>query len=89
MLTIVLLSTTCLLILADQLTKVWAVEQLHNANRVISVIDGVFEFRYLENRGVAFGMMQGQTWLLPYFLLCCCSEAPCAEINCLVFPLQW
>ena len=63
MLTIVLLSTTCLLILADQLTKVWAVEQLHNANRVISVIDGVFEFRYLENRGVAFGMMQGQTWL--------------------------
>lgn len=63
MLTLILFSTTCLLILADQLTKFWALEQLHNANQVIPVIDGVFELRYLENRGVAFGMMQGQTWL--------------------------
>lgn len=70
MLTVALLSTTVLLIVADQLTKFWALEQLHNADRVIPVINGVFEFRYLENRGVAFGMMQGQTWLfIPITLL--------------------
>ena len=46
----------------------WLTED--NADRVIPVIDGVFEFRYLENRGVAFGMMQGQTWLfIPITLL--------------------
>lgn len=67
---ILLLSTTVLLVAADQLTKLWAVEQLHNADRIIPVIEDVFEFRYLENRGVAFGMMQGQIWLfIPITLL--------------------
>ena len=28
------------------------------------MIPGVFEFSYLENRGAAFGMMQGKFWLL-------------------------
>ena len=70
MLAVILLSVTTLLILADQLTKLWAVEQLHHADRVISIIDGVFELRYLENRGVAFGMMEGQIWLfVPITLL--------------------
>lgn len=70
MLTVLLVSTTILLIVADQLTKLWALEYLHHADRVISVIDGVFEFRYLENRGVAFGMMEGQIWLfIPITLL--------------------
>lgn len=70
MLTFGLLSLTVLLILADQLTKYLALTQLHYADRVISVIDGVFEFRYLENRGVAFGMMKGQIWLfIPMTLL--------------------
>lgn len=51
------------LITVDQLTKLWAVTQLHNAERVIPIIEGVFELHYTENRGVAFGMLEGQLWL--------------------------
>ena len=47
-----------LLILLDQLTKIWAVVRL-KAQPAISLIRGVFELQYLENRGSAFGMMQG------------------------------
>ena len=62
--------STIALIAVDQLTKVWAVTQLHEAERVIPVIDGVFELHYTENRGVAFGMLQGQLWLfVPLTLL--------------------
>ena len=47
-----------LLILLDQLTKIWAVVRLKD-QPAISLIRGVFELHYLENRGSAFGMMQG------------------------------
>ena len=47
-----------LLILLDQLTKIWAVVRLKD-QPAISLIRGVFELQYLENRGSAFGMMQG------------------------------
>lgn len=63
MLTIVVLIATAALIVVDQLTKTWAVSALHNADRVISVIDGVFELRYTENPGVAFSMLEGQRWI--------------------------
>lgn len=63
MLTIISLMVTAVLVVVDQLTKNWAVMQLHNADRVISVIDGVFEFRYAENPGVAFSMLEGQRWI--------------------------
>ena len=63
MLSLVLILCTALLIAIDQLTKIWAVSQLHNADRVIPVIDGVFEFRYTENPGVAFSMLEGQRWI--------------------------
>lgn len=64
MLTAILLAATALLIAVDQCTKLWAVSQLHNADRIIPVIDGVFELRYLENHGAAFGMLQNQLWFL-------------------------
>lgn len=51
-----------LLILADQLTKVWAVRNLMD-KEPISILDGVFQLRYLENRGAAFGLMNGLQWL--------------------------
>ena len=63
MLTAIMMIATVILIVADQLTKMWAVTQLHNVERVISVIDGVFEFRYAENPGVAFSMLEGQRWI--------------------------
>lgn len=62
MLTIILFAAVVVLTLIDQLTKFWAVAELHHADRVISVIDGVFELRYTENPGVAFGQLSGQGW---------------------------
>lgn len=45
-------------ILLDQFTKHLAVVHL-KGKAPISLIPGVLELRYLENRGAAFGMMQG------------------------------
>ena len=70
MLTVIMLVATVILIAADQLTKIWAVTQLHNAERVIPVIEEVFELRYAENPGVAFSMLEGQRWIfIPITLL--------------------
>lgn len=48
----------------DQFTKYLAVTQIKE--QPIILIDGVLEFRYLENRGAAFGMLQNQQW---FFLI--------------------
>ena len=48
-----------LLILLDQWTKALAVAHLMNQEPFI-IIPKVFQLRYLENRGAAFGMLQGQ-----------------------------
>ncbi len=45
-------------IFLDQLTKYYAVAHLKGKDAVV-LIPGVLELRYLENRGAAFGMMQG------------------------------
>ena len=50
------------LILIDQFTKYLAVTFLKD-NGPFIIIDGVFQLRYLENRGAAFGMMQGRQYL--------------------------
>lgn len=42
----------------DQYTKYLAVTYLQD--RPITLIDGVFQLRYLENRGAAFGLLQNQ-----------------------------
>lgn len=52
---------TIILILFDQFTKRLAVLRLMNQPAFV-LIDGVLEFDYLENRGVAFGMFQNQRW---------------------------
>lgn len=61
--TVIALLSTLFLIVVDQLTKIWAVTQLHLSDRVISIVDGVFELRYAENPGVAFSMLEGQRWV--------------------------
>lgn len=48
-----------LLIGLDQGTKALAVQYLKDGSAFV-IWEGVFELRYLENRGAAFGMMQGQ-----------------------------
>ena len=52
-----------LLILFDQFTKMLAVAHLKNQPSNV-LIDGVFELRYLENRGSAFGVMQNKLIIL-------------------------
>ena len=48
-----------LLIAIDQTTKYFAVTNLMNQTPWV-IWEGVFELHYLENRGAAFGMLQGQ-----------------------------
>lgn len=54
-----------LLLLLDQLTKLWAVKVLKPIGS-IPVIRNVLEIYYVENRGAAFGIMQNKQW---FFLL--------------------
>lgn len=56
---VVALASFVLLILFDQWTKSLAVAHLMNQEPLV-LADGVFQLRYLENRGAAFGMMQGK-----------------------------
>lgn len=49
----------------DQWTKLLAVKHLMGQDAYV-ILDGVFELLYSENRGAAFGMLQGKQW---FFLL--------------------
>lgn len=51
------------LLIIDQFTKHLAIVHLKD-QPAISLIDGVLELDYLENRGVAFGMFQNQKFLI-------------------------
>ena len=57
-----------ILIAVDQYTKYLAVLNLKD-KPAYSIIDGVFELNYLENRGAAFGMLQNQKG---FFILISC-----------------
>lgn len=45
-------------VVLDQYTKYLAISHLQDKS--VSIIEGVFELRYLENRGAAFGLLQNQ-----------------------------
>lgn len=47
------------LIVIDQMTKLMAIHGLMNQQPFV-ILDGIFELRYLENRGAAFGILQGK-----------------------------
>ena len=49
-------------VLLDRLTKLWAAGPLKVAGR-LDFIPGVMEFNYVENKGAAFSMFWGKTWL--------------------------
>ncbi len=51
-----------LLIIPDQLTKMLAVERLRGMPAV-PVIPNVLELLYVENRGAAFGILNGKQWV--------------------------
>ena len=54
------------LVLADAVTKEAARSQLMG-RPPFAVIDGFFDLAYVENRGCAWGMFQGQVWPLAAF----------------------
>ena len=51
-----------LLVVLDQLSKVWAVQVLGHG-KVIPLVPGILELTYVENRGAAFGILQNRQWL--------------------------
>ena len=56
----------CAAVVADQLTKELAYRNLKLSGKgFATLIPGVLELRYLENRGAAFGMLQNR---LPLFI---------------------
>jgi len=54
------------LVLLDAVTKELAAGYLKGA-AAVSVIPGIFNLAYVENRGCAWGMFQGQVWPLAVF----------------------
>lgn len=52
-----------LLLALDQWTKHLAIVHLKNS-RAVSLIDGVLELKYLENRGSAFGILENQKFFI-------------------------
>lgn len=58
--------TLIAVLVSDQISKWWVVTNfLLGESR--NIIDGVLFLTYVQNRGAAFGIMQGQSW---FFLLC-------------------
>ncbi len=53
--------------LIDRLVKYWARTDLKASDASLPLWRGVFQFTYMENRGAAFGMLQGRFWL--FFVL--------------------
>jgi len=43
----------------DRATKIWALKSLTNVDEIV-VINNIFSFSYLENRGAAFGIFQNR-----------------------------
>ncbi|HHY83249.1 MAG TPA: signal peptidase II [Clostridiales bacterium] len=52
-----------LVVAADQITKYISVHYLKPLETV-PVLEGIFHLTYVENRGAAFGILQGQRWFL-------------------------
>lgn len=55
-----------ILIVIDQVTKLMAIHGLMNQQPFV-IWDGVFELHYLENRGAAFGILQGKKIFLCFY----------------------
>ena len=63
---LILFAAVANLVLADAITKELAAGYL-KGTAAVSVIPNVFNLAYVENRGCAWGMFQGQVWPLAVF----------------------
>ncbi len=64
---ILLVGMIIILVAADQLIKLWAVNSLEPVGSMDFIRFGdleIFDLTYLENRGAIFGSMAGQRWFL-------------------------
>jgi signal peptidase II len=61
--TIIILIIIGGLVAIDQISKIWAVNTLGSGQDIL-VWENVFHLTYIQNRGAAFGMLQGKQWLL-------------------------
>ena len=59
------------LIAVDQLTKMIAVQKLKGGQHR-DLIRGVLGLSYIENRGMSFGLLQGQRWLFVVITVLVC-----------------
>ena len=63
---LILFAVVANLVLADAVTKELAAGYL-KGSAAVSVIPNLFDLAYVENRGCAWGMFQGQVWPLAVF----------------------
>ncbi len=63
MIVYIALFSAALLVAADQLIKYLVLESLTKV-ATLPLIEGVLHLTYVENRGAAFGIFQGQRWIL-------------------------
>lgn len=66
--TLILLSLTPAILVADQLTKLY-VDRTMQLGQSIPVLDGLFSITYLRNKGAAFSFLADASWRLPFFIL--------------------
>lgn len=69
---IIPLIAAVLLVAVDQITKYIALTQLKPIGSV-TFIDGFMDFTFVENRGAAFGIFSGKTWLLLVISIIICA----------------
>ena len=69
---IIPLIAAVLLVAVDQITKYIALTQLKPIGRV-TFIDGFMDFTFVVNRGAAFGIFSGKTWLLLVISIIICA----------------
>lgn len=59
---------TVLGLIADQATKI-CVDKVMSLHQSIPIIDGLFNFTYMRNRGAAFSFLSNASWRLPFFII--------------------
>ncbi|MEM1483550.1 signal peptidase II [Oscillospiraceae bacterium PP1C4] len=66
--TIMILLASALLVFIDQLLKIWVLGNLAGAPSM-TLIPGLLQLTYVENRGAAFGILQGRVGILSLITL--------------------
>lgn len=65
---LILTILTPLILVFDQLTKLYIDRSMH-LYQSIPVVDGLFSITYLRNKGAAFSFLSDASWRLPFFML--------------------